>query len=140
VKQFQVILVGLVVLLIIVACAAPAATLTPGPTATSSGPTVGQLAQQGQAIYANACARCHGDKGQGGSGPTLIGAQTVLSGFGNAQALLDWVKGSHPRAIAGSLKAEEFLQVIVYLLQQNNVLSPSAALNSNALASISLKK
>jgi len=161
-RHVKLVLICVVALLLIAGCATPAPTATPLPPPTvvpsavppktalpqptavpptkTSGSTVGQLANLGQAVFTRSCVRCHGDKGQGGSGSALIGTQAQLSRYTNALGLLDKMRTTMPRGAPGSLSAEEYLQLLAFLLQQNNVLQANAPLDSSGLASIVLPK
>jgi cytochrome c551 len=61
-------------------------------TATSSPASGGAAAVNGQAIFDQQCARCHGNKGQGDIGPKLNGG-SVTRRFATADAELVIVKG-----------------------------------------------
>jgi cytochrome c551 len=67
----------------------------------------------GATIWAAACAQCHGDNLQGGSGPGLVDAE-----LGHPDSdFIDVVtngKGSMP-ALGGELTAEEIVQVVDYV-------------------------
>jgi mono/diheme cytochrome c family protein len=44
------------------------------PTTTAAAPTTTVATPAGKAVFAERCAVCHGDHGQGGVGPALVGA------------------------------------------------------------------
>ncbi|MBI2831473.1 MAG: cytochrome c [Chloroflexi bacterium] len=125
--------VALVVLIAVLS----ACTAVPQPPAT---PTVGQLAEAGSTVFANQCARCHGDSGQGGTGPAIIGANAFLSAHVTGQGLLDFVSQQMPFDAPGSLSQQEYLQVVSFLLVRNNFLSNGSSLDAGKLDGISLKK
>ena len=134
---------AVVALLLVGGCGGPSPSsttvTTTTTTATSSSPTFGQLADSGKTVFASACAKCHGDQGQGITGPTLVGASANLVKYGTAQQLLSFVGTSMPLDAPGSLSHQEYLQLLCFLLVQNNDASGSAAFNENALGSVQLK-
>ncbi len=79
-------------------------------------------ANQGAAVYAQACAACHGSQLEGVAAPALKGPP--FGDMANAQALtadglLDVVSSTMPQSDPGSLKPEEYSAVVAYILQQN---------------------
>ncbi len=123
--------------------AAAATTLAPTGVAvgTSVAPgaaaTAGQLADAGKSVYADNCARCHGDQGQGVTGPALIGPSASYGRFSNADQLLSYISTAMPMDHPGSLTPQQYLQVTAYLLVQNNILQPGASMSN--LGSVPLK-
>ena len=95
------------------------------------------MANLGSGVF-GICASCHGSQGGGGSGPALIG-QGSLSKYGNAGALLQYIGSAMPYNNPGSLTTTQYLQVLAYLLLQNNYISPSAIWDNSNLSSIMLK-
>ncbi len=130
-------LAGLGALLLVAGCAASPSP-SPSPTPPSS-PTIGQFADAGKTVFAGRCAKCHGDQGQGISGPAIIGQYANLGKYNTAQSLLSFVDTTMPFDAPGSLSHQEYLQVLCYLLVQNNFASSSTTFNENGLASIQLK-
>ncbi len=118
---------------------APSSVSSPAPPTSQSGTTAGQLAQVGQTVYANRCAKCHGVQGQGITGPVLIGPTNSLDKYGTAQGLLDFIDTSMPLDAPASLSGQDYLNVVSFLLVQNNWISSTAPLNAGNLSSISLK-
>jgi mono/diheme cytochrome c family protein len=111
-------------------------------TATTSPPpgqTFGQLADSGRAIFASRCAKCHGDQGQGITGPTLIGPNANLIKYTTAQGLLNFVDVAMPLDAPGSLSHQEYLQLLSLLLTQNGDVSAGATFSEQGLAGIQLK-
>ncbi len=147
----------LAVLLAGAACAAPAPTPTPTPrppptampsspppTAepppAPSGPTAAQVAELGAAVYAQSCARCHGEQGEGRSGPALVGAGTSIQRHGDALGLLEYVSGRMPPAAPGSLSEEQYSQILAWIVLGNGFVEPSAVWDELVLSDISLAK
>jgi cytochrome c len=116
-------------------CSAPAASPT-----SSAGPTFGQSADAGKTVYAATCTGCHGASGQGGTAPALIGSGANLGKYTNAQGLLDFMSVSMPFSAPGSLTRQQYLDLLSFLLVQNNYVSAGTAFDSGQLRSIPLTK
>lgn len=130
----------LMVLAIIVA--AGACTSTAGPT-TPTGPpavTAGQVANSGATVFANRCAKCHGDKGQGLTASAIMGSNANLQKYTTAQGLLNFIDTAMPFDAPGSLSSQQYQEVLAYLLVQNNFVSPGTAWDPDKLSDIALKK
>lgn len=152
-QHFRLFVAVVVVLIVVSACVTtPTATPTsvpepitptplPQPTTTPiSGPTVRELAAVGQPFYVASCARCHGATAQGASAPALIGANAKVDKFGNAQALLQYMSRSMPPNAPGSLTAEQYVQVLAWLLLGNGYVQLDTILDVNNLANLLLGK
>jgi mono/diheme cytochrome c family protein len=128
------------VVLVLAASACARSTPAPAAAPTAAGPTAGQLSDQGKQVFASHCAKCHGDQGQGVTAPANIGPNATLQKYKTAKGLYDYVSTLMPNDAPGSLSQQEYLQVVSYLLVQNNFVSPQAPINPNTLDSISLTK
>ncbi len=79
-------------------------------------------AQAGQQVFAHICATCHGENLQGKSGPQIAGpaflkkAKLLGWSVGNLRTL---VVSTMPRSNPGSLKPQQYAQVLAYLLAAN---------------------
>ena len=80
------------------------------------GPTLAQDADrqvaQGEAIYARRCAKCHGANGEGKMGPSLVGPQHHLSGYGTADVLFDYTRQIMPADRPGRMQEVEYWAVL----------------------------
>lgn len=119
--------------------ATPTSPVEATPT-SMSGSTVRELAVVGQPFYVASCARCHGATAQGASAPALIGANAKVDKFGNAQALLQYMSRSMPPNAPGSLTAEQYVQVLAWLLLGNGYVQPDTVLDVGNLANLLLRK
>ncbi|MBI2858133.1 MAG: cytochrome c [Chloroflexi bacterium] len=88
-----------------------------------SGLTYGQMADQGREIFAQRCAKCHGEQGRGGQGPALMGPDAHLEKFNTTQGLISFVEAAMPMDDPGSLSGEEYWKVVSYLITQNGLVS-----------------
>jgi S-disulfanyl-L-cysteine oxidoreductase SoxD len=100
----------------------------------------GRQVAQGQAIYARRCARCHGAGGEGKMGPSLIGAQHHLSGYGTADALFDYTQQVMPADRPGRMLEVEYWAVLAYILHENGLLPPGTSLERATAPQIPLDR
>ena len=112
-------------------------TPTPPPT-TSSQVTAGQLAEQGKTVFAN-CSGCHGQNGESIRAPAVIGPNAQMAKYNNAKQLLTFISTTMPKNAPGSLSQEQYLQLLSYLLVQNQFVTPETVINPNQLDSVQLK-
>ncbi len=81
-----------------------------------------EQAERGRATYDVECARCHGDKLQGGDSTPLAG-ERFLASWGRPNLTLDdlyyVVRKTMPKETAGTLTRQEYADVMAYVLQQN---------------------
>jgi cytochrome c len=103
---------------------------------------------QGQEVFAQQCAACHGDKGQGGVGERLVGGQgtiatakpikTVGSYWPYAPTLFDYIRRAMPQNAPQSLSNEDVYAVSAYILNMNGLLPSDAALDAKTLSAIKM--
>jgi cytochrome c len=105
-----------------------------GSESASAGGTDGKAqAARGGPLYGQYCAKCHGDGGQGTSeGPPVVGSAALpldppatakyrKTQFRTARDVYDFVKASMPAKAPGSLKEDEYLDIMAFDLQANGV-------------------
>jgi S-disulfanyl-L-cysteine oxidoreductase SoxD len=83
---------------------------------------------QGRAIYAARCANCHGSNGEGDKGPSLVGENHNLSGYGTADVLYDYTRQVMPADRPGRLLEVQYWAVLAYILDANGLLPPGTTL------------
>jgi S-disulfanyl-L-cysteine oxidoreductase SoxD len=93
---------------------------------------------QGQAIYARRCAKCHGANGEGKMGPSVIGPQHHLSGYGTADVLFDYTRQVMPADRPGRMQEVEYWAVLAYILHENGLLPPGTTLEDATASQIPL--
>lgn len=77
-------------------------------------------AKQGQVLFGQKCAVCHGAKLQGGAGPTLAGNQFFLRYHGKPlSALWSTIHTQMPLNAPGTLTVPQSLALVAFVLQQN---------------------
>jgi mono/diheme cytochrome c family protein len=99
-----------------IACAATTRGASPDAVAAAR-----SRAPDGARVFANECAGCHGNRGQGkGTVPALMGAEALRDpeAFRTAETLFDYVSRSMPlpRDRIGSLKPEQYWAVVNFIL------------------------
>jgi S-disulfanyl-L-cysteine oxidoreductase SoxD len=104
--------------------------------------------EQGREIFAQQCAACHGEKGEGGVGDKLVGGQgtiatakpvrTVGSFWPYAPTLFDYIRRAMPQNAPQSLSNEDVYAVSAYILNLNGLLPAHAALDAKTLAAIKM--
>jgi cytochrome c len=110
-------------------------------------PGSGSVAR-GRTVFAEQCAACHGDKGQGGVGDRLVGGQgtlasakpvrTVGSYWPYAPTLFDYIRRAMPQNAPQSLSNEDVYAVSAYILNLNGLVPAEAALDAKTLAAIKM--
>ena len=112
------------------------------PSSTQPSNTFGSLSQTGQGLYVSNCSQCHGTSGQGISSlgtPALWGPTAQLGKYNTAQGLLNYITSTKPPGAPGTLPHETYVDVLCYLLIQNNAVSGSSLFNENQLNAVALK-
>ncbi|MDP2284232.1 MAG: cytochrome c [Pseudohongiella sp.] len=104
-------------------------------------------AVQGQAVYQQKCAACHGAAGEGASGsPALVGGSvsttppllTVGSYWPHASTLFDYVRRAMPPTAPKSLSNTEVYQVTAYVLHLHGVIAENFVLDKNTLPAVQM--
>jgi S-disulfanyl-L-cysteine oxidoreductase SoxD len=100
-------------------------------------------ARQGEIVFANRCASCHGDRGQGhpmdrlvggaGTIPTTKPVKTVGSYWPYATTLFDFVRRAMPFDAPQSLSPSETYAVCAYIFFLNGILPADATLDATSL-------
>ena len=103
---------------------------------------------QGRELFAQQCAACHGEKGEGGVGDRLVGGQgtiatpkpikTVGSFWPYAPTLFDYIRRAMPLNAPQSLSNQEVYAVSAYILNMNGLLAADATLDSRTLSAIKM--
>ena len=103
---------------------------------------------RGREVFAQQCASCHGEKGEGGVGDRLVGGQgtigttkpirTVGSYWPYAPTLFDYIRRAMPQNAPQSLSDEDVYAVSAYILNLNGVVGADATLDAKSLAAIKM--
>lgn len=86
----------------------------------------------GRDVYAEECAKCHGEQGEGGTGPVVIGGSRRIASYGTTDRLYDYVSRTMPFDDAGSLSEDQYWEVIAYLLDANELLPADVVLGPDS--------
>ena len=106
---------------------------------------------QGEKVYADSCAVCHGDKLQGNptasiGGDKLIGGRgtlasstpvkTVESYWPYATTLFDYIKRAMPFNAPGSLSDDDVYSVVAYILSEAEMIKATDRMNATMLPKV----
>lgn len=83
-------------------------------------------------MYAAECAQCHGENGEGGTGPLVIGGNKRIASYESTERLYDYVSRTMPFDEPGTLTPEQYWNVIAYLLDANDLLPPDTVLGPDS--------
>jgi mono/diheme cytochrome c family protein len=114
----------------------------------SSLPPGSGTVSHGRDVFAQQCAACHGNKGEGGIGDRLVGGQgtlatshpvrTVGSYWPYASTLFDYIRRAMPQNAPESLSNDDVYAVSAYILNLNGLLPAAATLAARSLPSIKM--
>ncbi len=103
---------------------------------------------QGEVIFAQQCASCHGAKGEGGVGDRLVGGRgtlasakpikTIGSYWPYAPTLFDYIRRAMPQNAPQSLPPDDVYAVSAYLLYLNELLPADAVLDAATLSAVKM--
>jgi len=102
-----------------------------GDNGTNAGSQDDQVAA-GRDVYAGECARCHGEQGEGGTGPQVVGGSRRIASYETTTRLYDYVSRTMPFDDGGSLSEDQYWDSIAYLLQENDLLPAEVVLGPDA--------
>jgi cytochrome c len=102
----------------------------------------------GREVFAQQCAACHGEKGEGGVGDRLVGGQgtlatphpvrTVGSYWPYAPTLFDYIRRAMPQNAPESLSTDDIYAVSAYILNLNGLLPADATLDAKSLPALKM--
>src|SRR5207249_10674782 len=101
---------------------------------------------EGRAVFALRCAKCHGPKGDGDVGPTLVGGRgtlrtprplkTVGSFWPYATTVWDYINRAMPFDKPGLLKPSEVYGVAAYILNLNGIIGEADVMDAKTLPKV----
>jgi len=104
--------------------------------------------RDGEKIYADSCAACHGQNGEGGVGNKLVGGygtlatakpvRTVGSYWPYATTLFDYIRRAMPFNAPQSLTADQVYAVSAYVLYLNKIVPADAVLDAASLPKVAM--
>lgn len=106
-------------------------------------------AKQGQKIYAEKCAACHGDRGEGRPDfPALVGGRgslstdkpflTVGSYWPTATTLFDYIWRGMPYGSPGTLSADETYALTAWILAANEIVKETSVIDRQSLLGVKM--
>jgi len=103
---------------------------------------------EGQRIFAETCAACHGQNGEGKPADQLVGGfgtlttekpvRTVGSYWPYATTLFDFIRRAMPFNAPQSLSADQVYAVSAYILYLNKIVAADAVLDASSLPKIEM--
>jgi cytochrome c len=102
-------------------------------------------AADGAKVFAEKCALCHGDNGQGGHAARLIGGppnasldggKTIANYWPYATTLFDVIRRSMPFTQPRSLTDQEVYALVAYLLAGNKLIGETDEINATTLPKV----
>ena len=103
---------------------------------------------QGREVFAQQCAACHGEKGEGGVGDKLAGGQgtiatpkpvrTVGSFWPYAPTLFDYIRRAMPYNAPRSLADDEVYALTAYILSLNKLIGDNDAMDAKTLPQVKM--
>ncbi len=104
--------------------------------------------REGEKIFAENCAACHGAKGQGKPADQLVGGfgtlatskpvRTVGSYWPHASTLFDYIRRAMPFNSPQSLSADQVYAVSAYILYLNNIVLEDTVLDAASLPRVEM--
>ncbi len=109
--------------------------------AASPGKAENPQLERGRAVYAAACAVCHGDDGRGGAGygNPIWGPGAQIAKFGKAAELLAYNLMLMPFDDPTRVPDEDKLAVTAYLLHRHGVLAEGVELTEETARALALR-
>lgn len=102
-------------------------------------------AAEGEAVYADKCQSCHGERARGGPGvPALAGGSTsppkftVGSYWPHATTLFDYTRRAMPATAPKSLTDNEVYRLTAYVLYLNEIIERDFVLDKQSLPTIKM--
>jgi len=110
-------------------------------------PAGGGTASLGAPIFAQKCAACHGNEGEGGiaaaltKGPpraTLDGGKTVANFWPYATTLFDFIRRAMPPTAPNTLSDEEVYALTAYVLYLNELIGENDRIDKDTLPALTM--
>jgi S-disulfanyl-L-cysteine oxidoreductase SoxD len=106
-------------------------------------------AKQGQEIFANKCAACHGPGGEGSQlGPRLVGgrgalntptpSRTLANYWPFATTIWDYINRAMPPKQQGSLGASDVYALTAFILYRNEIISEGQVIDAKSLPKVKM--
>jgi len=108
--------------------------------AQSGGVYTAAQAQQGAKLFGDNCGMCHAPDLSGGAGPPLAGKTFMMKWTGQtADDLHDVVSTQMPLTAPGSLKPDQYMALVAFILSKNGYPAGDSPLDRSKLKKITIK-
>lgn len=104
--------------------------------------------EEGKELFANQCASCHGENGEGDIGDRLVGGQgtlkdphpikTVGSFWPYSSTLFDYIRRAMPLNAPQSLTNDEVYALSAYILSLNGIVPEKTTMDAKTLAAVKM--
>jgi cytochrome c len=105
--------------------------------------------KQGEAVYAQKCLACHGERGAGKPNDPLVGGQGTLPGdkpavktvgsfWPYATTVFDYVRRAMPYNESKSLTNDEVYAVVAYVLNLNGIIADNDTMDALTLPNVKM--
>ena len=112
-------------------------------------PTGSGTPKQGEAVYAQKCVACHGERGAGKPNDQLVGGQGTLPGdkppvktvgsfWPYATTVFDYVRRAMPYSESKSLTDDEVYAVVAYVLNLNGIIADNDTMDALTLRQVKM--
>ncbi len=124
---------------VLVVLAAMMMMMTRAPSAQGTGVYTAAQAAAGAKLYVPECAMCHGQSLEGLSGPALEGKAFLDKWNGQSADDLHYIMSTQmPQSAPGSLKPDEYIDLVAFVLQQNKFPAGSEPLTAAKLKRVKI--
>jgi len=109
-------------------------------------PPGGGTPDQGERIYAQKCAACHGENAKGGTNAALVGGRALTDGIDTpktianfwpyATTVFDYIRRAMPWQQPRTLTDNEVYALTAYILAQNKLIGDNESMNAETLPKV----
>ena len=110
-------------------------------TAATGQPAMSPQIAEGQRLYAENCAACHGEDGRRGAGfqTPIWGERTQIAKFNNALGLFEYNQMMMPFDDPSRLTDEQKLAITAYMLANHGAIARNATLEAGSAATVQIR-
>lgn len=110
-------------------------------SAATGQPGLSPQVAEGQRLYAENCAACHGDDGRRGAGfqTPIWGERTQIAKFENALGLFEYNQMMMPFDDPARLSDEQKWAIVAYMLANHGVIARNATLDAGTAATVRIR-
>jgi S-disulfanyl-L-cysteine oxidoreductase SoxD len=110
-------------------------------------PAGGGTPAQGERLFAQKCAMCHGERGKGGVAAALVGGgpidrieatKTIANFWGYSTTVFDFIRRAMPWQQPRSLTNDEVYALTAYIFAQNKLIGENDVMNAKTLPQVKM--